>query len=91
MGTSSSLVRSVALGLLRAARIDGKVALVARRVRGVGALVVLHVARPRQRVRQVLKQRVALNLELIPRGRNRGSKNASECPGKSLEISSCCG
>ena len=84
-------MRRVTLRLLVATRGDGECTLIARRVGSIRAFVVLHVARPRQRVRQVLEQRVALDLELIPRSRNRGRRNASECTGKSLEISSSCG
>ena len=63
---------SVTLRLLVATRSNGKFALVTRRIGSVRAFVVLDVTRPRQRVRQVFEQRVALDLELAPHGRGRG-------------------
>ena len=72
-------MRGVALRLLVAARRDGEVALVARCVRGVGALVVLHVARALERVGEVLERRVARDLEGAVRVRRHGrGRDAAE-------------
>ncbi len=72
--------------LLRVAVSDGEAGLVAGRVRGVRALVVLHVARAAERVREVLERRVALDLELGPaRGHCRRGDTA-ERAGELLEV-----
>ena len=65
LSIGSSLLRlGIALGLLVATGCDSQVALIARRVRRVCALVVLDVTRADERILEVVERGVAVNLKL---------------------------
>ena len=81
------LVSGVALRLLVTAGSNGEVALVARRVGRVRALVVLDIARAGERVAEVLERRVAVNLELAVGGRgDSGRSDTAERASERLEV-----
>ena len=81
------LVRGVALRLLVATSRYSEVALVARRVGCVRALVVLDIARAREGVAEVLERGVAIDLELAVRGRgDGGGGDTTERAGERLEV-----
>ena len=86
MGSS---VRGIAVGLLCTAGCDREIALVARRVRSVRALVVLHVARPRQRVAQIVEGRIARHLKLRAHCGHWWRRDTTECAGEGLQVRAC--
>lgn len=79
-------MRRVALRLLCTASRNSEIALVSRRICGVRALVVLHVARARERVREAVEGRVARDLELAADGGHGGRSDAAESASESLQV-----
>ena len=76
------------------ARRDGQVALVTARVGGVGALVVLDVARADKGVLERRERRVAVDGEGLSTGagvRDGGRGHAAERAGEGLEVAAGCG
>lgn len=87
-------MRSIALRLLITAGGNSKITLVSRRVGCVRTLVVLDIARPGQRIGEVIKCRIPSDLELPVgkcgdgRGRN---TSESTCEGLKITSGSGCG